>query len=37
MSSVPEVQAATNAVVTVIDPPLPHAPDGPLAGVRVGL
>jgi aspartyl-tRNA(Asn)/glutamyl-tRNA(Gln) amidotransferase subunit A len=32
-----EVSAATNAVVTRIDPPLPHAPDGPLAGVRVGL
>ncbi|MCZ2827658.1 amidase [Modestobacter sp. VKM Ac-2986] len=32
-----EVTAATNAVVTVIDPPLPHAPEGPLAGVRVGL
>jgi aspartyl-tRNA(Asn)/glutamyl-tRNA(Gln) amidotransferase subunit A len=29
--------AATNAVITVIDPPLPHAADGPLAGVRVGL
>ena len=37
MSSVPEVQAATNAVVTAIDPPLPHAAEGPLAGVRVGL
>ncbi|QXG77609.1 amidase [Modestobacter sp. L9-4] len=32
-----EVTAAVNAVVTVIDPPLPHAADGPLAGVRVGL
>jgi aspartyl-tRNA(Asn)/glutamyl-tRNA(Gln) amidotransferase subunit A len=32
-----EVAAATNAVVTRIDPPLPHTPDGPLAGVRVGL
>jgi aspartyl-tRNA(Asn)/glutamyl-tRNA(Gln) amidotransferase subunit A len=37
MNSVVEVSAATNAVLTVIDPPLPHAPDGPLAGVRVGL
>ena len=37
MSSVVEVAAATNAVVTVVDPPLPHAADGPLAGVRVGL
>jgi aspartyl-tRNA(Asn)/glutamyl-tRNA(Gln) amidotransferase subunit A len=37
MTSVAEVRAATNAVVTVIDPPLPHAVDGPLAGVRVGL
>ena len=32
-----DVAAATNAVVTWIDPPLPHAADGPLAGVRVGL
>jgi aspartyl-tRNA(Asn)/glutamyl-tRNA(Gln) amidotransferase subunit A len=32
-----EVAAATNAVVTWIDPPLPHAPDGVLAGVRVGI
>jgi aspartyl-tRNA(Asn)/glutamyl-tRNA(Gln) amidotransferase subunit A len=32
-----EVAAATNAVVTAIDPPLPHAVDGPLAGVRVGI
>jgi aspartyl-tRNA(Asn)/glutamyl-tRNA(Gln) amidotransferase subunit A len=32
-----EVARATNAVVTSIDPPLPHAVDGPLAGVRVGL
>jgi aspartyl-tRNA(Asn)/glutamyl-tRNA(Gln) amidotransferase subunit A len=32
-----EVRMATNAVVTGIDPPLPHAADGPLAGVRVGL
>jgi aspartyl-tRNA(Asn)/glutamyl-tRNA(Gln) amidotransferase subunit A len=32
-----EVAAATNAVVTRIDPPLPHAADGPLAGVRVGV
>ena len=31
------VAAATNAVVTPIDPPLPHAADGPLAGVRVGV
>jgi aspartyl-tRNA(Asn)/glutamyl-tRNA(Gln) amidotransferase subunit A len=31
------VAAATNAVVTLIDPPLPHAADGPLAGVRVGV
>jgi aspartyl-tRNA(Asn)/glutamyl-tRNA(Gln) amidotransferase subunit A len=31
------VRAATNAVVTTIDPPLPHAADGPLAGVRVGV
>ncbi|WP_448615201.1 amidase [Modestobacter sp. URMC 112] len=31
------VAAATNAVVTVVDPPLPHAADGPLAGVRVGV
>jgi aspartyl-tRNA(Asn)/glutamyl-tRNA(Gln) amidotransferase subunit A len=37
MTSVQEVRTATNAVVTVIDPPLPHAPGGPLAGVRVGL
>lgn len=37
MSTAAEVRAATNAVITVIDPPLPHAPDGPLAGVRVGL
>ena len=34
---VAEVRAATNAVVTVIDPPLPHAAGGPLAGVRTGL
>jgi aspartyl-tRNA(Asn)/glutamyl-tRNA(Gln) amidotransferase subunit A len=32
-----EVEAATNALVTRIDPPLPHAAGGPLAGVRVGL
>jgi aspartyl-tRNA(Asn)/glutamyl-tRNA(Gln) amidotransferase subunit A len=32
-----EIAAVTNAVVTRIDPPLPHAPGGPLAGVRVGL
>jgi aspartyl-tRNA(Asn)/glutamyl-tRNA(Gln) amidotransferase subunit A len=32
-----EVAEATNAVVTWIDPPLPHAADGPLAGIRVGL
>jgi aspartyl-tRNA(Asn)/glutamyl-tRNA(Gln) amidotransferase subunit A len=32
-----EVAQATNAVVTWIDPPLPHAADGPLAGVRVGV
>ena len=32
-----EVTAATNAVVTFIDPPLPHAAEGPLAGIRVGL
>ncbi len=32
-----EVRAATNAVLRRIDPPLAHAPDGPLAGVRVGL
>ncbi|MCW2676449.1 MAG: putative aspartyl/glutamyl-tRNA(Asn/Gln) amidotransferase subunit [Modestobacter sp.] len=32
-----EVEAVTNAVVTWIDPPLPHATGGPLAGVRVGL
>jgi aspartyl-tRNA(Asn)/glutamyl-tRNA(Gln) amidotransferase subunit A len=31
------VAAQTNAVITVIDPPLPHAADGPLAGVRVGV
>jgi aspartyl-tRNA(Asn)/glutamyl-tRNA(Gln) amidotransferase subunit A len=37
MSTAAEVAAATNAVITVIDPPLPHAADGPLAGVRVGL
>jgi len=37
MTSAREVMAATNAVITVIDPPLPHAADGPLAGVRVGL
>ena len=37
MSTVEEVRAVTNAVITVIDPPLPHAADGPLAGVRVGL
>src|SRR3954471_2517215 len=37
MTSARDVMAATNAVITVIDPPLPHAPDGPLAGVRVGL
>jgi aspartyl-tRNA(Asn)/glutamyl-tRNA(Gln) amidotransferase subunit A len=37
VSTVQEVCAATNAVVTRIDPPLPHAADGPLAGVRVGL
>jgi len=37
VSSVEEVRAATNAVITVIHPPLPHAADGPLAGVRVGL
>jgi aspartyl-tRNA(Asn)/glutamyl-tRNA(Gln) amidotransferase subunit A len=37
VSSVRSVMAATNAVITVIDPPLPHAADGPLAGVRVGL
>jgi aspartyl-tRNA(Asn)/glutamyl-tRNA(Gln) amidotransferase subunit A len=37
VSTAAEVAAATNAVVTVIDPPLPHAADGPLAGVRVGL
>ena len=37
MSSVREVTAATNAVVTPIDPPLPHAAVGPLTGVRVGL
>ncbi|MGY1751144.1 amidase [Modestobacter sp. SYSU DS0511] len=32
-----EVRAATNAVLRRIDPPLPHAAGGPLAGVRVGL
>jgi aspartyl-tRNA(Asn)/glutamyl-tRNA(Gln) amidotransferase subunit A len=32
-----EVARATNAVVAWIDPPLPHAADGPLAGTRVGL
>lgn len=32
-----EVAAVTNAVITGIDPPLPHAAVGPLAGVRVGL
>ena len=37
MSSAEQVRAATNAVVTRIDPPLPHAADGPLAGLRVGL
>jgi aspartyl-tRNA(Asn)/glutamyl-tRNA(Gln) amidotransferase subunit A len=37
VSSAAQVRAATNAVVTAIDPPLPHAPGGPLAGVRVGL
>jgi aspartyl-tRNA(Asn)/glutamyl-tRNA(Gln) amidotransferase subunit A len=37
MSSPAQVRAATNAVITEIDPPLPHAADGPLAGVRVGL
>jgi aspartyl-tRNA(Asn)/glutamyl-tRNA(Gln) amidotransferase subunit A len=37
VTSAHDVLVATNAVVTVIDPPLPHAPDGPLAGVRVGL
>ena len=37
MSTAAEVGAATNAIVTVIDPPLPHAAEGPLAGVRVGL
>jgi aspartyl-tRNA(Asn)/glutamyl-tRNA(Gln) amidotransferase subunit A len=37
VNSVREVMAATNAVVTCIDPPLPHAAEGPLAGVRVGL
>ncbi len=31
------VAAATNAVITPIDPPLPHAAHGPLAGVRVGV
>jgi len=37
VSSAQDVRTATNAVITVIDPPLPHAADGPLAGVRVGL
>jgi aspartyl-tRNA(Asn)/glutamyl-tRNA(Gln) amidotransferase subunit A len=37
VTSVRDVLAATNAVITAIDPPLPHAADGPLAGVRVGL
>jgi aspartyl-tRNA(Asn)/glutamyl-tRNA(Gln) amidotransferase subunit A len=37
VSTAEQVRAATNAVVRVIDPPLPHAADGPLAGVRVGL
>jgi aspartyl-tRNA(Asn)/glutamyl-tRNA(Gln) amidotransferase subunit A len=37
VSSPDVVLAVTNAVVTRIDPPLPHAPGGPLAGVRVGL
>ena len=37
MTSVRDVLVATNAVITAIDPPLPHAADGPLAGVRVGL
>ena len=37
MTTAEQVRAATNAVVRVIDPPLPHAADGPLAGVRVGL
>jgi aspartyl-tRNA(Asn)/glutamyl-tRNA(Gln) amidotransferase subunit A len=37
MSTAAQVRAATNAVITSIDPPLPSAPDGPLAGVRVGL
>jgi len=37
VSTAAEVAAATNAVITVIDPPLPHADGGPLAGVRVGL
>jgi aspartyl-tRNA(Asn)/glutamyl-tRNA(Gln) amidotransferase subunit A len=32
-----QVGTATNAIVTRIDPPLPHAASGPLAGVRVGL
>ena len=33
MRSTDEVPAATDAVVTRIDPPLPHAVRGPLAGV----
>ena len=37
MRTVAQVAAATNAVITRIDPPLSCAPDGPLAGVRVGL
>jgi aspartyl-tRNA(Asn)/glutamyl-tRNA(Gln) amidotransferase subunit A len=37
VSSAHDVRAATNAVITTIDPPLSHAADGPLAGVRVGL
>ena len=37
MTSVEDVATATNAVITGIDPALPHAADGPLAGVRVGL
>jgi aspartyl-tRNA(Asn)/glutamyl-tRNA(Gln) amidotransferase subunit A len=37
VNSAVQVAAATNAVVTTIDPALPHAADGPLAGVRVGL
>jgi aspartyl-tRNA(Asn)/glutamyl-tRNA(Gln) amidotransferase subunit A len=36
MTSVQDVRTATNAVVTVIDPPLPHAPAGPLAGCGSG-